>query len=198
MNDFILASASPRRRELLSSLGYEFSIVPSDVDEELPPSCSPDKAVEFLAEKKCTDVAELYFNDVVLGCDTIVVLNGKILGKPHDEEEAFAMLKALSGNTHSVYTGVCIAKGEKKKVFSVETKVRFYDLDDDLIHAYISSGEPMDKAGAYGIQQIGSLLVESINGDYFTVVGLPLSKTARELADFGIFSHASNVLSRKD
>ena len=183
---FILASGSPRRRELLKAVGYDFEIIPSSADETLPGEIGPATAVELLAERKCEFVARDHRGSVVLGCDTIVVLDGKILGKPVDEEDAFSMLKALSGREHSVFTGVCIEGKGEKEVFHVETRVRFFELSDDMIRSYISTGEPMDKAGAYGIQTLGAALVESIDGDYFTVVGLPLARVMRTLGAFGV------------
>ena len=199
MSRFILASGSPRRRELLKAVGYDFDVIPSAVDETLPDGISPARAVELLSERKCGDVAERNPGSVVLGCDTVVVLDGRILGKPADEEDAFKMLRMLSGRVHSVFTGVCISCGGKKTVFNVETKVRFFDLTDELINAYISTGEPMDTAGAYGIQAFGAALVESINGDYFTVVGLPLARVMRALSEFGVESGLENhIMERKD
>lgn len=186
MSNFILASGSPRRRELLKNAGYDFQIIPSGVDEDLPENISPEKAVEMLAESKCLDILKKHEDSVVLGCDTVVAFDNVILGKPEDEEDAFNMLKSLSGKTHSVFTGVCIADKERTVTFSVETKVKFYDLSNTTIKSYISSGEPMDKAGAYGIQGLGAILVEKFNGDYYTVVGLPLAETQRVLAEFGI------------
>ena len=123
---------------------------------------------------------------VVLGCDTVVALGGKILGKPKDESEAFSMLKCLSGREHEVFTGVYITDGEKSEGFLSCTKVEFYPLSDETIRSYIATKEPMDKAGAYGIQGLGSVLVKKINGDYFTVMGLPVNECARVLSKFGI------------
>lgn len=186
MSRFILASGSPRRRELLSNAGYTFEIIPSSADETLPEKIAPDDAVKILATKKCEDVLNNNTDAVVIGCDTVVAIDGEILGKPESESDAFAMLSSLSGNTHSVFTGVCIADKNKKEVFCVETKVKFYPLSDETINSYIKTGEPMDKAGAYGIQGLGAVLVESFNGDYYTVVGLPLAECQRVLAKFGI------------
>ena len=123
---------------------------------------------------------------VVLGCDTVVAIDGVILGKPQDEGEAKQMLRHLSGNTHTVYSGVCITDGTKETVFAVATDVTFYALSDRTIDAYVATGEPMDKAGAYGIQGLGCVLVREISGDYSNVVGLPLSESARALAAFGV------------
>ena len=183
---FIVASASPRRRELLAQAGFRFRVEPSDADETLPDSCPPEKAVALLSERKALAVSVLHPGAVVLGCDTIVALDGKMLGKPQTEDEAAAMLRTLSGNTHTVYTGVCITNGARTERFVSATNVTFYPLKDETIRAYVSTGEPMDKAGAYGIQGLGSVLVKGFFGDYFTVVGLPLAECARALACFGV------------
>lgn len=169
----ILASKSPRRKELLSLITENFEIKTANVDEALPEGITPDKAVEYLSKIK----AEPFANgvDTVIGADTVVAVDGKILGKPANRQEAFDMLKTLSGKYHSVFTGVTIIKPEDTVTFSVETRVKFFDLTDDEINAYIATGECDDKAGAYGIQGKGALLVEKIDGDYFNVVGLPVS-----------------------
>lgn len=175
----ILASQSPRRQELLKLITNDFEIKVSNVDETLPSGISPKDAVLYLSKIK----AEPFKNDrdIIIGADTVVALDGKILGKPKNDENAREMLKFLSGKAHSVFTGVTLIKGDITRSFSVETKVKFFDLTDEEIDEYIKTGEPADKAGAYGIQGYGSLLVEKIDGDYFNVVGLPVSKLAREL-----------------
>lgn len=175
----ILASQSPRRQELLKLITNDFEIKVSNVDETLPSGISPKDAVLYLSIIK----AEPFKNDsdIIIGADTVVALDGKILGKPKNDENAREMLKFLSGKAHSVFTGVTLIKGDIAKSFAVETKVKFFDLTDEEIDEYIKTGEPADKAGAYGIQGYGSLLVEKIDGDYFNVVGLPVSKLAREL-----------------
>lgn len=178
----ILASQSPRRRELMKYITEDFKATAADVDEALPEGISPADAVLYLSKIKA-----LPFKDegsVVIGADTVVAVDGVILGKPKDEADAFDMLRLLSGKEHSVFTGVTLIKGEKSESFFVETKVKFFDLSDDEIKRYISTKEPLDKAGAYGIQGYGSLLVEKIHGDYFNVVGLPVSKLARVLNSF--------------
>ena len=187
MSRFILASNSPRRRELLSVTGYGFDVVPSDADESLPDGIDPESATRILAERKCLDVLECNEDAVVLGCDTVVALEGLILGKPKDREDAFKMLSTLSGRTHTVFSGVCIASQGRKEVFCEKTEVTFYNLSDETIRSYIETGEPMDKAGSYGIQAFGAALVKKINGDYFTVVGLPLARCQRVLASFGVY-----------
>lgn len=187
MARFILASASPRRKQLLEQAGYAFEIVVSDADESLPAGITPEKAVRRNAARKAQAVAETNPGAVVLGCDTVVAIDGEILGKPQDEAEAKAMLRRLSGNTHTVYSGVCITDGETETVFAVATDVTFYALSDRTIDAYAATKEPMDKAGAYGIQGLGCVLVKEISGDYSNVVGLPLSESARALAAFGVY-----------
>lgn len=175
----ILASQSPRRRELMSYITKNFEVRVSDVDETLPYKMSPQKAVEYLSLIK----AEPFKNedDIIIGADTVVAIDGEILGKPENKENAKQMLKKLSAREHSVFTGVTIIKNKEFTTFSVETRVKFFELSDDDIDWYISTGEPMDKAGAYGIQGFGSLLVEKINGDYFNVVGLPISRVNQVL-----------------
>lgn len=169
----ILASKSPRRKELLSLITNDFVIRTADVDESLPNNIGPDKAVEYLSRIK----AEPFNNgaDTVIGADTVVAVDGNILGKPKDRDDAYNMMKMLSGKYHSVFTGVTVISPTKSITFSVETKVKFFDLTDDEINTYIDTSEPYDKAGGYGIQGKGSLLVERIEGDYFNVVGLPVS-----------------------
>ena len=186
MARFILASASPRRKELLEKAGYAFEIRVSDADESLPAGITPAEAVRLNAARKAQAVAETNPGAVVLGCDTVVAIDGEILGKPGDEAEAKRMLRRLSGNTHTVYSGVCITDGKKETVFAVATDVTFYALSARTIDAYVATKEPMDKAGAYGIQGLGCVLVREIAGDYSNVVGLPLSESARALAAFGV------------
>lgn len=178
----ILASKSPRRKELLSFITTDFAVKSADVDETLPQGISPDKAVEYLSKIKAEPFKNE--NDIVIGADTVVALDGKILGKPRNYADAFATLKMLSGREHSVFTGVSVIKGEKIETFIVQTKVKMFELTDEEIEEYIATDEPFDKAGSYGIQGKGSLLVEKIDGDYFNVVGLPISRLNRVLKLF--------------
>lgn len=180
----ILASASPRRQELLKYIVPEFEVKPADIDESLPEDVPAEKAAEYLAVQKARHIAKQYPECVVIGSDTVVIIDGIILGKPADGADAERMLKLLSGRTHKVVTGVCIARGEKTDSFSCETKVKFYPLTEEEIRGYIASGEPMDKAGAYGIQGYGSLLAEGIEGDFFNVMGLPAAMLKRRLEKF--------------
>lgn len=175
----ILASKSPRRKELMEYVAQDFVIESAEVDESYDESLTPDKVVEYLSYIKAMPLNN--GKDIVIGADTVVSVDGRILGKPIDEKDAFDMLKRLSGREHTVYTGVTLAKGEEISTFSVATKVYFYELSDEEILEYIKSGEPMDKAGAYGIQGKGSVFIEKIDGDYFNVVGLPVSRLKKEL-----------------
>lgn len=187
MKEFILASNSPRRRELLGNCGFSFEVIPSACDESINEPFSPQETVIELAKRKARDVAEKEKGKVVLGCDTVVAVEGKILGKPKSREDAFSMLKALSGKQHIVSTGVCITDGQKEIAFENTTTVEFYTLSDETIKSYLDTFEYCDKAGAYGIQGFGSALVKGIKGDYFSVMGLPVSECIRALADFGIY-----------
>lgn len=175
----ILASKSPRRQELLKLITDEFEIKSADVDETLPSGISPRDAVLYLSKIKAEPFANK--GDVVIGSDTVVAVDNKILGKPRDNGDAKKMLSLLSGREHSVFTGVTIMNDKGCNSFAVETRVKFFELSEKDITDYIATGECSDKAGAYGIQGRGSLLVEYIKGDYFNVVGLPVSKLYREL-----------------
>lgn len=189
-HQFILASGSPRRRELLSGLGLDFTVQPSGAEEPIDPSLSPQLTVERLSLLKAADVAAAQTGQaLVLGADTIVWLDGQILGKPRDADNARQMLMRLSGKTHSVFTGISVVRVSDGKCVSVceQTQVRFRALSEEDISRYLATGEPLDKAGAYGIQGRGALLIERIDGDYFNVVGLPLCRLAallREEFDF--------------
>ena len=177
----ILASSSPRRRELLSKAEVKFDICIKSVDETVPEGMSPAEGAEHTAAVKAMAVAFMNTEAVVIGADTIVVLGDEILGKPKDKADAADMLKKLSGKEHEVITGVCLAYKGKYETFHCSSKVKFYELTDDEIRHYVASGEPMDKAGAYGIQGKGMMLVESINGDYCNIVGLPVALTVRRI-----------------
>lgn len=177
----ILASKSPRRTELLKLAGLEFKIFPAVGEETVPDGLVPSGVVTFLAKQKADEVAKQFPGDVVIGADTVVSLGDTVMGKPKDKNDAYRMLSALSGRIHSVFTGVCIVSEKNSITFFEETKVEFYRLSDEEIYRYIESGEPMDKAGAYGIQEKGALLVKRIDGDFFNVVGLPVSRVVREL-----------------
>ena len=180
----ILASASPRRQELLRYITADFEVIPADVDETLPVGVPAEESAEFLAVRKAVHVAQQNINSVVIGSDTVVIIDDEILGKPVDEDDAERMLKKLSGRVHKVITGVCIACGNRTFSFSEATDVKFYKLSDEEIREYIKTGDPMDKAGAYGIQSAGCVLVEKIDGDFFAVMGLPVARLKRVLGNF--------------
>ena len=180
----VLASASPRRRELMQTAGLRFTVHVSKAEEHIEPGTAATDAVQQLARQKAAAVAAECPNDLVIGADTVVVCDGRILGKPADTEDAFRMLRMLSGKTHCVYTGVCLVQNGQSETFCEKTQVTFYPLSDEEIHAYIATGEPMDKAGAYGIQGRGCTLVQSICGDYCNVVGLPVAALCRKLREY--------------
>ncbi|MBE5915998.1 MAG: septum formation inhibitor Maf [Pseudobutyrivibrio ruminis] len=181
MMKIILASNSPRRKELLEQVGIEFEVMSSDVDE-ITDKTAPADVVMDLSRIKAEAIARNNKGVVVLAADTVVAYNGQILGKPKGEADAFKMLKLLSGKAHQVFTGVTIVDeaGESNSFFE-STDVLMYENSDELLKKYIATGEPMDKAGAYGIQGKGAVLVKEIKGDYNNVVGLPLSRVCKEL-----------------
>lgn len=189
----ILASASPRRRELLRQIGAEFEVEVSHAPEIIDESLKPEEMVQQLALQKASAVAQNHTEGLVLGADTIVVNQGVLLGKPGSYEEAASMLQSLSGRWHQVMTAVALvdASGTKEPWVSVEiTNVKFRELSEADIMAYLATGESMDKAGAYGIQGFGALLVEKIEGCYFNVVGLPLQRVAEGLRNWGMNLYA--------
>lgn len=186
MKDFIVASASPRRREILLGGGFDFRVIPSDCDESISENLSPEETVKELSERKALSVLNENKDSVVLGCDTVVALGDEILGKPADREDAFRMIKNLSGKVHKVCTGVCIADKDRKESFVTVAEVEFYEISDETARSYAETGECDDKAGAYGIQGLGGTLVKSIKGDYYAIVGLPFAETVRVLSSFGI------------
>lgn len=184
---FILASNSPRRRELLDNCGYSFEIKPSDCDETISEKLTPQETVKELSRRKAMVVLESYGDAVVLGCDTVVAVDGEILGKPLSREDAFRMLMYLSGKKHIVVSGVCIADRDRCECFENTTEVEFHTLSEETVNSYLDTMEYADKAGSYGIQGYGSVLVKGIKGDFFSVMGLPVSQCASVLASFGIY-----------
>ena len=184
----ILASQSPRRRELLEQIGLTDFLVRPARGEELPhPELTPAQLVEELSRQKAGEVARgAGTYDYIIAADTVVAVDGQVLGKPHDTHQARAMLTALSGRSHTVYTGVTVRQGERALTRHEATDVRFRPLTAAEIDAYVATGEPMDKAGAYGIQGRGALLVAGIHGDFFNVMGLPLLRLSRMLRRFGV------------
>lgn len=186
MTELILASASPRRVDLLRSMGVAFEVVPSRADELHDLSIAPARLCEMNAERKADEVAHRYTGQIVLGADTLVILDGKAMGKPRDISHAKEMLVALGGKTHQVITGVCLCSANRKSVFSEWTEVRFKPLIPVVIEEYVSRVHVLDKAGAYGIQEQGEMIVDGIAGSFSNVVGLPLERLAREFDAWGI------------
>ena len=183
--NLILASASPRRQELLKLFGLPFVVRVADIDETMDPALSPCDEVSRVSRCKAAAIPR-ESGDVVIAADTIVVCEGKVLGKPKTEEAAFAMLRLLSGRDHQVMTGVTVLRDEEIVSFTEITDLHFRELSDKEIARYIASGEPMDKAGAYGVQGQGALLVERIDGDFFNVMGLPVLLLSQMLQQFGV------------
>ncbi|OAN14852.1 Maf family protein [Exiguobacterium undae] len=180
----ILASASPRRTELLRQIGVPHTVRPADVLEEAPYPMSSEDYVMYLSQKKARAVAQP--GEVILAADTVVSLDHRILEKPADRTAALEMLRLLSGRTHEVVTGVTILTDEREETFTVTTKVRFCTIPESWMLSYVATDEPYDKAGGYGIQGIGGLFVEAIDGDYYNVVGLPINPISRRLDMLGI------------
>ncbi len=177
--EYILASASPRRKELLSQIIPKFEVIPANTDEKVNISLFPEKMACALAERKCDEVFEKNPYKTVIGCDTVVVFENSVLGKPKDRDDAFKTLKRLSGKTHFVITGVCVRNAFKKLVDFDKTEVKFNLLSDEFIRQYVDSGSPLDKAGSYGIQDGG--IVQEYFGSYTNVVGLPVTLTKKLL-----------------
>ncbi len=184
MRKIILASQSPRRRELLTDIVSDFEIIPSNADETVPSDIKIKDIPQYLSLLKARDIAKKYENDIVIGADTIVVVDDEVLNKPKNEEDARRMLSLLSNRRHKVCTGCAIVCGEREHSFFEETEVEFFELSQDEIDSYIKTGDCMDKAGAYGIQSQGKTLVKAIFGDYYNVVGLPVGRLKRELEIF--------------
>lgn len=184
MKDIILASASPRRKELLASIHLPFKVITADVEEIFEDDLPIGEAIQKVALTKAKAVAQLHNDALVIGADTVVMMDGKRLGKPKDDKEAYAMLQSLSGKTHQVITGVAICEGDKVETFYEVSEVVMYPLSDEDILSYIAKDQPFDKAGAYGIQTYGKILVKAIHGDYFNIVGLPIARLYRELKKY--------------
>lgn len=182
----VLASGSPRRRQLLDLVGISHEMRPTNIDESIRPRETPRRHAERLAREKASAIATRDPNLITIGADTIVVINRKVLGKPADADQAAAMLRQLSGKEHTVVTAVAVSRGKKLRSAVEEVRVKFRRLRDDEIDEYIATGEPMDKAGAYGIQGYGATIVECIDGDYFSVMGLPLARLVGLLRDVGV------------
>ena len=179
----VLASQSPRRRELLALIGLAHEVRPADIDESCGPGESPRVYAERLAREKASAIAA--DDAIIVGSDTIVVVDGEILGKPADPADAARMLRSLRGRSHTVITAVAVRHGTHVESDAEEVTVTFHDLSDDDIRRYVATGEPMDKAGAYGIQGFGATIVRAVDGDYFAVMGLPLQLLVRLLGRLG-------------
>lgn len=181
MKHIILASASPRRKEILELADLKFDVMPSDA-QEITTKTAPNEVVMELASIKAKDIyKKSEKQSMIAGADTVVAYQGQILGKPTDEADAKRMLTMLSGQTHEVYTGVCVIEDGKTKTFYEETKVTFYEISDEQIDHYIKTGEPMDKAGSYGIQGKAAVFIKGIEGDYYNVVGFPIARFLQEI-----------------
>ena len=188
MKKIILASGSPRRKELLEKIGLKFDVEPADFIEDMPAGLSTHEIAKKLSLGKARKVSLHHLDAIIIGADTFGVLDGKILGKPHHAAQAKKMLGMLSGKSHLVITGITVMDSAtgKTETSTVETIVHFRKLTGEEIDAYIATGEPLDKAGAYAIQGLGALLIDRIEGDYYNVIGLPLSTLAEILKDFGV------------
>lgn len=182
----VLASGSPRRHDLLNLVGIAHEVRASNIDETMRARETPRRHAERLAREKATAIATRDPNLITIGADTIVVVNRRVLGKPRDPAHAAEMLKQLSGREHTVITAVAVARGKKLRSAVEEVRVKFRPLHADEIAAYVATGEPMDKAGAYGIQGYGATIVECVDGDYFAVMGLPLARLVALLRDLGV------------
>ncbi len=179
----ILASSSPRRREIMSILTDDFICIPPDINEIAPSDIELELKPQYIATQKAKYISKGHRDAMVIGCDTSVIIDGKILNKPVNTEHARRMLRLLSGNTHKVITGCCINYRGLERCFSVSTEVEFFELTENEIESYVNTTEPYDKAGGYGIQSHGALFVKGINGDYYNVVGMPISRIAREASE---------------
>lgn len=189
MRKIILASASPRRKEILKITGLKFAVCASDYEEDMNLSLQPRTLARFLSRKKAEAVAHKYKNAIVIAADTLIVFRNRLIGKPRTEKEAEKMLRMLNGKAHSVITGFAIMDTGRSKIVSrsVETRVYFKKLGWKEISAYVRSKEPLDKAGAYAIQGLGAVFIEKIDGDFFNVMGLPLSALTESLKKFGVY-----------
>ena len=194
----VLASSSPRRRDLLNLIGIAHDVRPPNIDETMRPREAPRRHAERLAREKASAIAVRDPDLITIGADTVVVINRKVLGKPKDVADAARMLGLLSGREHTVITAVAVARGRKLRSAIEEVKVKFRRLRDDEIEAYIATGEPMDKAGAYGIQGFGATIVERVEGDYFAVMGLPLVRLVGLMRDVGVRYRFGELLTSAD
>ena len=194
----VLASSSPRRRDLLNLIGIEHEVRPPNIDETMRPGEVPRRHAERLAREKASAIATRDPDLITIGADTVVVINRRVLGKPKDKNDAARMLSMLSGREHTVVTAVAVSRGRKLRSAIEEVRVRFRVLHDDEIEAYIATGEPMDKAGAYGIQGYGATIVERVEGDYFAVMGLPLVRLVGLMRDVGVRYRFGEIMTSTD
>ena len=183
--DIVLASGSPRRRELMALITPDYRVAPSTVEESLLSAPTPQRLVALLAAAKCADVAQKYPGAAVIGSDTVVDCGGEVFGKPKDAADARRMMEKLSGNTHAVHTGVCIRTPGGEQAFVATSHVRFFPIPEDELAEYIASEEPYDKAGAYAVQGRAACWLDAIDGDYYTIMGFPVSRVARALRALG-------------
>lgn len=185
--EIILASKSPRRRQLLEQMGLEFRVLTAQADETMDPAKPVDQEIGRVSCLKAEAVrAQVQPEDLIIAADTLVCVDGKRLGKPHSHQEAVNMLRLLSGRAHTVMTGVSVVCGRRTETFTEQTKIRFRDLSEAEIRAYVATNEPMDKAGAYGIQGLAGLFVSGMDGDYYNVMGLPICRLTQVLRSFGV------------
>jgi septum formation protein len=200
MRKIVLASGSPRRKELLEKIGLKFEVDPAEYVETLKSGMKPEEIARYLSLQKAQSAAKKYPDAIIIAADTFGVISGSVIGKPHNEAEARNILRKLSGRPHRVITGFTMMDTAVGKAVtrSVETTVHFRKLTDEEIDAYVRTGEPLDKAGAYGIQGLGAVLVDRIEGDFYNVIGLPLSALAEALKEFGIDVLGNNELKRQD
>jgi septum formation protein len=194
----VLASASPRRRDLLNLIGIAHEVRPANIDETMRPREAPRRYAERLAREKASAISTRDPDLITIGADTVVVINRKVLGKPADPSDAARMLRMLSGREHTVITAVAVSRGRKLRSAIEEVRVKFRRLRGDEIDEYIAMGEPMDKAGAYGIQGYGATIVERIEGDYFAVMGLPLVRLVGLMRDVGVRYQFGNLATSPD
>jgi septum formation protein len=194
----VLASASPRRRDLLNLIGIAHEVSPANIDETMRPREAPRRYAERLAREKASAISTRDPDLITIGADTVVVINRKVLGKPADPSDAARMLRMLSGREHTVITAVAVSRGRKLRSAIEEVRVKFRRLRADEIDEYIAMGEPMDKAGAYGIQGYGATIVERIEGDYFAVMGLPLVRLVGLMRDVGVRYQFGNLATSPD
>ena len=187
MKKIILASKSPRRKELLEKCGIPFECMPMNIDESLAEGDTLEEKIRLLSERKADACLQVHPDAVVIGSDTIVTVDEKILGKPHSHEEAYEMLKELSGRTHRVITGLCMKSAEREYSDVSVSEVTFASLSDEEIHDYIASGECDDKAGSYAIQGLGGRFITHISGDYYAIMGLPLNLVYEELKNIELY-----------